>query len=59
MTDHGGFQGVCDAGGIRLMIAGRGCRLREQGLKLCLACLSYDFIGTSSDESTEVLPLTV
>ena len=28
-------------------------RLREQSLKLTLACLSYDFIGTSVDESTE------
>ena len=57
VTDHGGFQGLCDADCVRLMIVGCGCRLREQGLKLCLACLSYDFIGTSSDESTEVPPL--
>jgi len=28
-------------------------RLREQALKLSLSCLSYDFIGTSIDESTE------
>ena len=28
-------------------------KLREQCLKLCLACLSYDFFGTSSDETTE------
>ncbi len=28
-------------------------RLREQCLKLALGCLSYDFIGTSVDESTE------
>lgn len=28
-------------------------KLREQCLKLTLACLSYDFFGTSSDESTE------
>lgn len=25
----------------------------EQALKLCLACISYDFIGTSPDESSE------
>jgi hypothetical protein len=28
-------------------------RLREQALKLTLGCLSYDFIGTSIDESSE------
>mmetsp|Transcript_32988 Transcript_32988/g.77770 ORF Transcript_32988/g.77770 Transcript_32988/m.77770 type:complete len:1072 (+) Transcript_32988:97-3312(+) len=28
-------------------------KLREQALKLCNCCLSYDFIGTSNDESTE------
>ena len=28
-------------------------KLREQCLKLTLACLSYDFFGTSSDETTE------
>uniref|UniRef100_A0A7S4KJ54 Importin N-terminal domain-containing protein n=1 Tax=Guillardia theta TaxID=55529 RepID=A0A7S4KJ54_GUITH len=28
-------------------------KLREQSLKLSLACLSYDFFGTSSDDSTE------
>jgi len=28
-------------------------RLREQSLRLALGCLSYDFIGTSVDESTE------
>jgi hypothetical protein len=27
--------------------------MREQCLKLTLACLSYDFFGTSSDETTE------
>ena len=28
-------------------------KMREQCLKLTLACLSYDFFGTSSDETTE------
>ena len=27
--------------------------MREQCLKLALACLSYDFFGTCSDETTE------
>lgn len=33
--------------------ADQDAKLREQCLKLTLACLSYDFFGTSSDETTE------
>lgn len=34
-------------------ICGQDAKMREQCLKLTLACLSYDFFGTSSDETTE------
>mmetsp|Transcript_32224 Transcript_32224/g.76547 ORF Transcript_32224/g.76547 Transcript_32224/m.76547 type:complete len:1079 (+) Transcript_32224:189-3425(+) len=40
-------------GSMGTMTPAQDLKLREQGLKLCLACLSYDFIGTLSDESTE------
>jgi len=40
-------------GGMGTLTPTQEIKIREQSLKLCLGCLSYDFIGTSSDESTE------
>ena len=31
-------------------------RLKEQACALVLACLSYDFVGTSADESSSIAP---
>eukprot|EP00961_Rhodomonas_salina_P153869 2072476-Rhodomonas_salina.3 len=46
---------VCVCGRVACVCRGseQDVKLREQALKLCNCCLSYDFIGTSNDESTE------